>query len=217
MRGTTWKCRHRHPERSKQRRPWGLTRKEPSARPSNAPARRRPSATPARPTASKHRIRAPIAQRGKAKQKRTDLRRIGLGLVVTRAGGIPLVWHAYPREPARRHPVPRPDRPPRPPLRRPARQQHDHIATDQRALFDPYNLQRWAHQQRLRSWERTPTAPPLTCKNNPHDQLIRESPRAGPRPDQVGVPAVTTHRRAPHEPRVVCCSGSLSGRASARS
>ncbi len=40
--------------------------------------------------------RAPIAQRGKAKQKRTDLRLAGLGLVVTRAGGIPLTWHAYP-------------------------------------------------------------------------------------------------------------------------
>src|SRR6476620_7429369 len=40
--------------------------------------------------------RAPIAQRGKAKQKRTDLRLVGRGLVVTRAGGIPLVWHAYP-------------------------------------------------------------------------------------------------------------------------
>jgi len=40
--------------------------------------------------------RAPIAQRGKAKQKRTDLRLVGLGLVVTRTGGIPLVWHAYP-------------------------------------------------------------------------------------------------------------------------
>ena len=39
---------------------------------------------------------APIAQRGKAKQKRTDLRLVGLGLAVTRAGGIPLVWHAYP-------------------------------------------------------------------------------------------------------------------------
>ena len=31
--------------------------------------------------------RAPIAQRGKAKQKRTDLRLVGLGMVVTRAGG----------------------------------------------------------------------------------------------------------------------------------
>ena len=40
--------------------------------------------------------RAPIAQRGKAKQKRTDLRLAGLGLVVTRDGGIPLTWHAYP-------------------------------------------------------------------------------------------------------------------------
>ena len=40
--------------------------------------------------------KAPIAQRGKAKQKRTDLRLIGLGMVVTRTGGIPLVWHAYP-------------------------------------------------------------------------------------------------------------------------
>ncbi|MFZ5851311.1 MAG: IS1634 family transposase [Actinomycetota bacterium] len=40
--------------------------------------------------------RAPIAQRGKAKQKRADLRLVGLGLVVTRHGGIPLAWHAYP-------------------------------------------------------------------------------------------------------------------------
>ena len=40
--------------------------------------------------------RAPIAQRGKAKQKRSDLRLAGLGLVVTRDGGIPLTWHAYP-------------------------------------------------------------------------------------------------------------------------
>lgn len=39
--------------------------------------------------------RAPIARRGKAKQKRTDLRLVGLGLVVTRDGGIPLAWHAY--------------------------------------------------------------------------------------------------------------------------
>lgn len=39
---------------------------------------------------------APIAQRGKAKQKRSDLRLIGLGLVVTRDGGIPLLSHAYP-------------------------------------------------------------------------------------------------------------------------
>ena len=40
--------------------------------------------------------RAPAAQRGKAKQKRADLRLIGLGLVVTREDGIPLTWHAYP-------------------------------------------------------------------------------------------------------------------------
>ena len=40
--------------------------------------------------------KAPIAQRGKAKQKRGDLRLVGLGLVVTRDGGIPLTWHAYP-------------------------------------------------------------------------------------------------------------------------
>ncbi len=39
--------------------------------------------------------RAPIAQRGKAKQKRTDLRLVGLGLVVSADGGIPLVSHAY--------------------------------------------------------------------------------------------------------------------------
>ena len=39
--------------------------------------------------------RAPIAQRGKAKQKRSDLRLVGLGLVVTRDGGVPLTWHAY--------------------------------------------------------------------------------------------------------------------------
>ncbi|MCA1836448.1 MAG: IS1634 family transposase [Actinobacteria bacterium] len=39
--------------------------------------------------------RAPIAQRGKAKQKRNDLRLVGLGLVVTRDGGIPIVSHAY--------------------------------------------------------------------------------------------------------------------------
>jgi transposase len=40
--------------------------------------------------------RASLAQRGKAKQKRFDLRLVGLGLVVTRDGGIPLVSHAYP-------------------------------------------------------------------------------------------------------------------------
>lgn len=40
--------------------------------------------------------KAPIAARGKAKQKRTDLRLVGLGLVVTRDGGVPLAAHAYP-------------------------------------------------------------------------------------------------------------------------
>jgi transposase len=39
--------------------------------------------------------RAPIAQRGHAKQKRTDLRLVGLGLVVSVDGGIPLLSHAY--------------------------------------------------------------------------------------------------------------------------
>jgi transposase len=40
--------------------------------------------------------KAPLAQRGKAKQKRTDLRLVGLGLVVTRDGSIPLLSHTYP-------------------------------------------------------------------------------------------------------------------------
>ena len=35
-------------------------------------------------------------QRGKAKQKRSDLRLADLGLVVNRDGGIPLTWHASP-------------------------------------------------------------------------------------------------------------------------
>src|SRR5664280_2914135 len=39
--------------------------------------------------------RAPIAQRGHAKQKRTDLRLMGLGLVVSTDFGVPLVSHAY--------------------------------------------------------------------------------------------------------------------------
>jgi transposase len=39
---------------------------------------------------------APIAQRGHSKQKRSDLRIVGLGLVVSTDGGIPLVSHAYP-------------------------------------------------------------------------------------------------------------------------
>ncbi|MEX1164623.1 MAG: IS1634 family transposase [Nitriliruptor sp.] len=40
--------------------------------------------------------RAPIAQRGKAKQKRHDLRLVGLALVVTHDGAIPIVSHPYP-------------------------------------------------------------------------------------------------------------------------
>jgi len=40
--------------------------------------------------------RAPIAQRGKAKQKRTDLRLVGLALVITRDGGVPVIAHTYP-------------------------------------------------------------------------------------------------------------------------
>jgi transposase len=40
--------------------------------------------------------KASLAQRGKAKQKHADLRLVGLGLVVTRDGGIPLLSHTYP-------------------------------------------------------------------------------------------------------------------------
>jgi transposase len=40
--------------------------------------------------------KAPIAQRGKAKQKRHDLRLVGLAVVVTRDGGVPVVSRAYP-------------------------------------------------------------------------------------------------------------------------
>jgi len=39
--------------------------------------------------------KAPIAQRGHAKQKRNDLRLVGLGLVVTRDGAIPVASHTY--------------------------------------------------------------------------------------------------------------------------
>ena len=39
--------------------------------------------------------KAPIAQRGHAKQKRNDLRLVGLGLVVTRDGAVPILSHAY--------------------------------------------------------------------------------------------------------------------------
>ena len=38
---------------------------------------------------------APLLARGRSKQKRSDLRLLGLGLVVTRDGGIPLAWHPY--------------------------------------------------------------------------------------------------------------------------
>jgi RNA-directed DNA polymerase len=40
--------------------------------------------------------RAPIAKRGKAKQKRHDLRLVGLALVVTSDGAVPVVSHPYP-------------------------------------------------------------------------------------------------------------------------
>jgi hypothetical protein len=40
--------------------------------------------------------KAPIAQRGHAKAKRTDLRLVGLGTVVSRDGGVPLVGYPYP-------------------------------------------------------------------------------------------------------------------------
>jgi transposase len=40
--------------------------------------------------------RAPIAQRGHAKQKRNDLRLVGLALVVTRDGAVPVTSHTYP-------------------------------------------------------------------------------------------------------------------------
>ncbi len=40
--------------------------------------------------------RAPIAARGHAKQHRGDLRLVGLGLVVTRDGAIPVASHTYP-------------------------------------------------------------------------------------------------------------------------
>jgi transposase len=40
--------------------------------------------------------RAPIAKRGHAKQKRGDLRLVGLALVVTRDGAIPVTSHVYP-------------------------------------------------------------------------------------------------------------------------
>ena len=56
--------------------------------------------------------KAPIARPGKAKQKRSNLRLVGLGLVVTRDGGIPLLSHAYPGGQAGCHPVPGDDEDP---------------------------------------------------------------------------------------------------------
>ena len=49
--------------------------------------------------------RAPIAQRGHAKQKRTDLRLVGLGLVVSTDYGVPARQPRLSRQPPRRHPV----------------------------------------------------------------------------------------------------------------
>jgi hypothetical protein len=40
--------------------------------------------------------KAPTAQRGHARQRRTDLRLVGLGMVVSRDGGVPLVGYPYP-------------------------------------------------------------------------------------------------------------------------
>ena len=49
----------------------------------------------AQTTVRQHQRQSPIAQRGHAKQKRGDLRLVGLGLVVTRDGAIPIASHAY--------------------------------------------------------------------------------------------------------------------------
>ena len=57
--------------------------------------------------------RAPIAQRGHSKQKRSDLRLVGLGLVVAVDGGVPLVSGQQ----TRGHPVPRDRHRARRPLR----------------------------------------------------------------------------------------------------
>ena len=46
-----------------------------------------------------------------------DLRLVGLGLVVTGDGGIPLTWHAYPGDKPDVTPVPRHDRPAQDPVR----------------------------------------------------------------------------------------------------
>ncbi len=65
--------------------------------------------------------RAPIAQRGKAKQKRADLRLVGLGLVVTRDGGVPLLSHGYPGNKPDVTQLPGDDHGPGRPLCRPGR------------------------------------------------------------------------------------------------
>ena len=54
--------------------------------------------------------KAPIAQRGKAKQKRTDLRLVGLGPGGHPRRRDPAALPRLPRQPARRHPVPHHDR-----------------------------------------------------------------------------------------------------------
>ena len=65
--------------------------------------------------------RAPIAQRGHAKQKRNDLRLVGLALVVTRDGAIPVTSHTYARQPAPTAPSSAPSWTSSLPLRRPVR------------------------------------------------------------------------------------------------
>ncbi|HVB43074.1 MAG TPA: hypothetical protein VNF47_10270 [Streptosporangiaceae bacterium] len=72
--------------------------------------------------------RAPIAQRGRPRQKRADLRLAGPGLVVTRGGGIPLLSHAR----QARGPPPDPGhRPARP--RRPGRRDRRQARADHRS------------------------------------------------------------------------------------
>ena len=61
--------------------------------------------------------KAPIAQRGKAKQKRADLRLVGPGPGGHPGRGDPADLARLPRRPARRHPVPRDDRPAPQPVR----------------------------------------------------------------------------------------------------
>ena len=88
--------------------------------------------------------KAPIAQRGKAKQKRSDLRLVGLGLVVTRDGGNPVDLACLPRRQAGRHPVPGDDRPAPPAIRGDHRRGRAH----QRQRGDDGGLRRRAEQRR---------------------------------------------------------------------